>query len=211
MACVRKRGRQLVIVQGERDPDGGKVRQRILFTIYSKAEALQILGRGNAGRSDPFRHLLEEQYPDIKFDWKELNNAISENLDVLPDLYECRGTRIRLRFRENLCSFAKQRMLADPQHLLSASDLIKDHRIELECLLDLIQWRLEVCDQESSEWNQDHPFHRRFTLQGAGVPPDAEETVAEFYRRGSTRRPRSSFASSSTFSTATPRGTTTWV
>jgi len=37
MAYVRKRGNQVVIVQGKRDKSTGKVEQRILFTLYSKA------------------------------------------------------------------------------------------------------------------------------------------------------------------------------
>ncbi len=184
MAYVRKRGKQLVIVQGERDPDGGKVRQQILFTIYSKAEALQILGRGNGGRSGQFRYLLEHQYPDIPFNWKKLGNAIADNVDILPDLYEYKGTRVSSQFRQDLCAFARQLMLADPQNLLSASDLIKESRIELEYLVDLINWRLKLREQESSDWNKDNPFYWRFTLQGAGVPPDIEETVAGFYQRG---------------------------
>lgn len=47
MAYVRARGDQLTIVQGEREPETGKVEQRILFTLYSKAEALEALDRGD--------------------------------------------------------------------------------------------------------------------------------------------------------------------
>jgi hypothetical protein len=35
MAYVRRRGNQLAIVQGEREPGTGKVQQRILFTLYN--------------------------------------------------------------------------------------------------------------------------------------------------------------------------------
>ena len=45
MAYVRRRGNQLAIVQGERDPQTRKVQQRILFTLYSKPEALEALGK----------------------------------------------------------------------------------------------------------------------------------------------------------------------
>lgn len=188
MAYVRKRGKQLVVVQGERGPASGKVQQRILFTIYSKAEALQILGRGNKGRAVQFRHLMEHQYPEISFNWKKLNEAILANIGVLPDLYEYKATRLRSQFRRDLCAFARQLMMADPQDLISAGNLIQEHRVELEYLAELIQWRLKFRKKEPNELNMDNPFYWRFTLQGIGVPPEIEEEVAEFYRRSDYER-----------------------
>lgn len=184
MAYVRKRGKQLVIVQGGRDPEDGKVQQRILFTIYSKAEALRILGRSNGGGAAQFQFMLEHQYPDMKFNWNKLHAAILDNMHVLPDLYEYKKTRLRSQFRKDLCSFARQLMLADPQDLVAAGDLIQEHRVELEYVAELIQWRLKLRKQEPNQWNQDNPFYWRYTLQGAGVPPDVEEHVADFYDRG---------------------------
>ncbi len=58
MAYVRQRGNQIAIVHGERDTEGGKVQQRILFTIYSKAEALKITGRKDKASARYFQDLL---------------------------------------------------------------------------------------------------------------------------------------------------------
>ena len=67
MAYVRARGNQLAIVHGEREPETGKVEQRILFTLYSKAEALEALGCRGEATSERFRYLLERGHPDVKF------------------------------------------------------------------------------------------------------------------------------------------------
>ncbi len=184
MAYVRKRGKQLLIVKGNRDSQTGKVGQQTLFTIYSKAEALQILGRGGGGKAPQFRQLIERQYPETKFNWSRVYDGIQANLDVLPDLYEYKEARLRAQFRKDLCAFARQLMLADPQDFLSAGNLIQDHSTELEYLAELMRWRLDRCQQEPTEWNTDNPFYWRFALQGSGVPPDIEEHVAGFYERG---------------------------
>jgi tetratricopeptide (TPR) repeat protein len=184
MAYVRRRGNQLAIVHGERDPRTGKVQQRILFTLYSKAEALEVLGRRKKSPIDWFCHLLERQYSDIKFDWKEIRRAIEQNLDALPDLYEYRSERLRSRFRNDLCAFTRALILADPQDLISAAHLIREHRYELEYLADLITWRLKLCDQKESQWNADNPFYWRLSLRGGEVPSDTEEHAAGFYERG---------------------------
>jgi len=184
MAYVRRRGNQLAIVRGEREPGTGNVQQRILFTIYSKAEALEILGRSeNQGRWN-FESLFRHQFPDVKVNWTAIRRGIEGNLDGLPDLHEYRSERLRGRFREQLSAFTKQLILADPQDLVSSSHLIKEHRHELEYLADLIAWRLKLRDQKQNEWNEDNPFYWRFALQGRGVPPDTEEHTAGFYERG---------------------------
>ena len=184
MSYVRKRGKQLVIVQGKRDPETRKVEQKILFTIYSKAEAQQILGRSNGDPASQFHHLLEKRYPDIRFNWRKLNDAILANIHVLPDLYQYKETRLRSCFRGDLCAFARQLMLTDPQDFMAASRLIEDHVVELEYLVQLIQWRLALHKQEPNQWNVDNPFYWRFSLQGPQVPPDIEEEVAGFYEKG---------------------------
>ena len=184
MPYVRKRGKQLVIVQGKRDPETRKVEQQIFFTIYSKAEAQQILGRSNGDLASQFHHLLENQYPDVSFNWRKLNDAILSNIHVLPDLYQYKETRLRSRFRGNLCAFAQQLMLTDPQDFIAASHLIEEHVVELEYLVQLIQWRLALRKQEPNQWNVDNPFYWRFILQGAKVSPDIEEQVAGFYEEG---------------------------
>lgn len=165
-------------------PETKKVEQRILFTIYSKAEAQQILGRSNGNHAAQFQQLLENQYPDVRFNWRKLNDGILTNIQVLPDLYQYKETRLRSRFRGDLCAFARQLMLTDPQDSTAASHLIEEHVVELEYLAQLIHWRLDLRKQEPNEWNVDNPFYWRFTLQGPRVPPDIEEEVAAFYKKG---------------------------
>lgn len=193
MPYLRQRGNQLALVHGERDPETKKVEQRILFTIYSKAEALEMLGRGESGGAERFRGLLEHQYPDLKFDWKAIRKAVSDNVDVLPDQYQYREERLQGRFRQDLAAFVRQLTLADPQNLLASAQLIQDNREELLYLADLISWRLKLCDQKESEWNRDNPFYWRFTLQGREVPPDAEEHAIGYWERRELKRAKAVF------------------
>lgn len=183
MAYVRTRGRQILIVHGRRN-DAGAVEQQILFTLYSKGEALEMLGKRGKDGQHRFRSLLEHEHPDLHFDWKKIEATVEANLDVLPDLYEYRQERLVGSFRKDLGAFAKSLLLADPQHLVSVAELIASHRHELEFVRGLIDWRLELCDkQERNDWNADNPFYWRFALQGKGVPFEAEEKAAGYYER----------------------------
>lgn len=184
MAYVRRRGKQLAIVHGEREPRSGSVQQRVVFTLYSRAEALEVLGRGTKGAAEAFRDLLRRQHPDLTFNWKKIRSAIEGQLDVLPDVYEYRSQRLRARFRDDLRAFARQLILADPQDLVSSADVIQEHRYELEYLTELIGWRLRVRDQTENAWNADNAFYWRFALQGRQVPPETEEHAAGLYERG---------------------------
>ncbi|MCP3962303.1 MAG: hypothetical protein GY719_31050 [bacterium] len=188
MAYVRQRGNQVAIVHGVRDPETRKVEQQILFTLYSKGEALEALGRREGARPERFQMLLEQQYPEIRFDWAKIRRGIEEKMGHLPDLYEYRTTRLLGRFRQDLCAFARQLILADPQELHSASQVIQEQRLELEFLAELIQWRVQLCEQEASEWNADNPFYWRFALRGSEVPPEIEEQAADLYHQGEYQR-----------------------
>ncbi|MDF1556110.1 MAG: hypothetical protein P1P84_23770 [Deferrisomatales bacterium] len=183
MAYVRRRGNQLAIVHGTRNPDTGKVEQRILFTLYSRDEAREALGETSEG-SFRLQGLLEHEYPDLRFDWPRIRKGIREHLDVLPERYPYRAERLAKGFRRDLCTFTRQLLLADPQDLTSAAELLRDHRYELEYLDELIRWRLEHVEQAPSQWTADNPFYWRFSLQGSQVPPEAEEHAAGFYDRG---------------------------
>ena len=178
----------MAIVHGERESNTGAVQQRILFTLYSKPEALEALGRGTKGGGDRFRQLLEEQHPDLEFNWKKIRRTIQEHLGVLPDRYEYRSQRLRAHFRDDLCRFTRQLILADPQDLQSAADVIQEHHHELAYLAELIAWRLKLRDHAPSEWSVDNLFYWRFALQGRDVPPDTEEHAAGLYERGEYER-----------------------
>jgi tetratricopeptide (TPR) repeat protein len=183
MAYIRRKGNQLALVHGARDANTGKVEQRVLFTLYSKAEALEAIGRGSGGKggSHRFRSLLEGEYPSIRLNWNKIQQGIADNLEHLPDLYQYRQSRYPGQFREDLVSFARQLILTDPYHLESSAKAIADNRHELEYLCGLIRWRLDHCDQKKSEWNADNPFFWRFALRGREVPPDIEEEAAAFF------------------------------
>jgi len=87
------------------------------------------------------------------------------------------------QFREDLLSFARQLILADPQDLESSAKVIATHRYELEFLHELIRWRLEQSSHEKNEWNTDNPFYWRFAMPGREVPPETEETAAGYLER----------------------------
>lgn len=184
MAYVRRRGNQIAIVHGEREPGSGKVQQLILFTLYSKKEALEAIGRGEAGGGERFESLLRAGYPEATFNWKRIRQAVAKNLPVLPDHYEYGPERLIRNFRSNLCAFARQLILADPQELISAARLIQDQHRTLEYVADLIQWRLQLRKQEETKWNAGDQFYWRYALRGGSVPMQAEEHAADYFERG---------------------------
>lgn len=193
MPYVRQRGKQLAIVQGGRDTETGKVHQHILFTIYSKAEALKIIGRQDETSSSRFQSLMEYQYPSLKFDWAKLKKAIQGKMAVLPDLYNYKTMRLQSQFRSDLCDFARQLILNDPQDILSSAQLIKENQYELGYIAELIQWRLDLRNQEASEWNVDNQFYWRQSIQGNRVPPDTEEHAVDCFHKGDYDKAKSIF------------------
>jgi tetratricopeptide (TPR) repeat protein len=181
MAYVRKRGNQVAIVHGERDPETGKVCQRVLFTFYSKKEAAAALDHAHGAMLES---LLAFEYPEIRFPWKRIGQELARNLEVLPDDYEYREAEMIKRFRADLCAFTRQLVLNEPQWLFSSAELLRQHRYELEYLIELIGWRLKLCDTEPDEWNRDNEFFWRLRLRGREVPADTEEEMSGLYDRG---------------------------
>ncbi|KIG16240.1 hypothetical protein DB30_04852 [Enhygromyxa salina] len=182
MAYVRNHGNQIAIVHGERDPETRKVQQQVLFTICSRPEAQEVLGRGAGNwRLD---YMLEQRYPQIRFDWDRIRAGIEERMDTLPDIYPYRAGEVLGQFRHDLCAFTRQLGHADPQCMYSASELLREHRIELEYLRDLIDWRLSVCDQEPDQFNGDNAFYWRRRLQPNDEPPEVIEMMAKLDAEG---------------------------
>lgn len=186
MTYVRRRGNQLAIVHGARNPDSSKVEQQVLFTIYSQREAREILGRGEPAGPAQFRRALEEQNPGLRFDWNKIDAVIAQNLDALPETYDYVGTRLRDGFRPDLRRFVRRLMLTDPQWLSSSWQLIDEHRKELGFLRDLIDWRLaiEKPSPAGAEWMADNPFHWRYAMSSREVPSDAEDFARGYYEKG---------------------------
>ncbi len=186
MAYVRTHGNQVAIVHGERDPESGKVQQRVLFTLYSRPEALAVLGCSQEGEDNRlnFEGLLELKHPAIRFDWKRIRTGIEERLDQLPEIYAYRPGELLGRFREDLCTFTQQLELADPQTIFSAAELLQQQRHELEHLRDLIDWRLQLCDQQEGKRNTDNRFFWRHRLRSEQVPYGLMEKMGGLWERG---------------------------
>jgi tetratricopeptide (TPR) repeat protein len=183
MPFVRKRGDQLAIVHGVRHAGSANVEQQLLFTLYSKPEALAALGRPDPSDRHRFEALLEHAHPGLRFDWKKLRRDIENNLDVLPEEHDYDATRLHDRFGGALAAFAKELALAEPYGLTSSARLIKEHRRELEYLRDLIDWRLQAPERSDSEWGKDNAFLWRFACRGTDVPPEVEEQAADWYEK----------------------------
>ncbi len=179
MPYVRAKGNQICIVHGERDSTTKQVQQRVLFTLYSKAEAIAALG----GARDQFRRVVESEHQDVKIDWKKIDVGINEQMGVLPDLYAYRD-QAETGFRDALVGFAKELLVADPQNLVTSARLLQAHHHELEYLRELIDWRLKLRDQDESAWNKDNPFFWRASLQRREVPTDCWEQLGALYGKG---------------------------
>jgi tetratricopeptide (TPR) repeat protein len=181
MAYVRRKGNQLAVVHGVRDPETRNVEQKTLFTLYSKAEALAAIG----DKSYHFRSILEHDHPGLRLDWTKLEAEIRGNLEHLPDLYTYKKERVEDGFRTALIGFARELMLTDPQVLVSSARLIEAHRHELVHLRDLIDWRLQTCDsKEEHEFNRDNPFFWRAMSHRKAVPGEEWEKLGTLYERG---------------------------
>jgi tetratricopeptide (TPR) repeat protein len=193
MAYVRRRGNQLAIVRGARSPETKKVEQEILFTLYSKAEALAVLGKDADGDAFRFQSFVERAHPDVRFDWKAISRAIAENLEVLPETYDYRSTRLQADFRRDLLAFARQVVLTDPLGSTAARQVLEEHRQSLEYLRELIDRRLAAPAQVESEWTADNAFFWKFASRLSDVPGDVEENAADLYGRQDYRRAAAAF------------------
>jgi len=180
MAYVRKKGNQIVIVHGQRNPVTNSVEQQTLFVFYSKAETMAATGKSK----QMFRQFLEGEFPAIHFDWKKLDAAIKNNMGILPDLYPYKQTRVDNAFRNAMVAFTKELLIADPQALISSARLLQDQKNELLYLRDLITWRLNLADQEENEWNQDNPFFWRTLMLRREIPVEGTEAIARMYENG---------------------------
>jgi len=193
MAYVRRRGNQLALVRGTRNPETKKVEQEILFTLYSKGEALAAIGKGAGGGAFRFQSLVEHAHPDVRFDWKAIFRAIDEHLDVLPETYDYRPARLRSGFRRDLLAFARQVVLTDPLDGSAARQLVDEHREALEYVRELIDRRLGAPPQVENEWTADNAWFWRFASTPAEVPADVEEHAAGLFERHEYRRAASAF------------------
>src|SRR5579862_2365654 len=184
MPYVRERGNQLCIVHGSREPGTGKVKQDILFTIYSKEEALAAIEKSEKGKPFSFKVMLEQDYPDIRFDWPAIYTDIENHLDVLPEDYQYGPIRNADQFYPALKGFAKALLQADCQSMLPAAELVRQHKLQLEYLVHLVKWRLRTCGEKPNPYNQDNPFFWRTVSRRFDLPFDSLEYVESLYFKG---------------------------
>lgn len=183
MPFIRLHGHQLALVHGSRRD--GKVVQEVLFTLYSKAEALEALGRGSEGGAAYFERVVQEQFPKITFNWAKVREQISEHLDHLPETYEGAEVRLRGEFRDALLAFTRQILRADPQSLDVAANLLNEHRAELEYVQHWLKWRLDMAAQRKpSEWSHDNRFLWKYTAFANEVPHEPDGQVHDLFEKG---------------------------
>jgi tetratricopeptide (TPR) repeat protein len=182
MPYVRRRGSQVLIVHGHRDPRTGNVLQRTLFAVYSAEEARNILGPGNR----QFRALLREQYPQIQFDWKKIERGIRALADDLPEVYgPANGINFAQGFRDSMAAFARQLVLASPTNFAEGAEALRRFRHELTFLQHVIERDLSVLDSPvvaTRKHGQD--FYWRFAMYGNEVPQDVEDLASDAYEKG---------------------------
>ncbi len=183
MAYVRQHGNQLAIVSGERDKETGNVQQHILFTLYSKEEAMAAIGKDDERDHHLFHNLLQRTYPTIKFDWDKIEQTINEKLDILPDKCDQRKQDLSKEFEKTLTNFARKLILADPYDVTSAKDVLVSQRENLIALREIIDRRLKDAD---IDFSSNPPFREdthnwRYLLRGSQVPNGIEEWAERFH------------------------------
>ena len=183
MAYVRQHGNQLAIVSGERDKETGNVQQHILFTLYSKEEALAAIGKDDERDHHLFRNLLQRTYPTTKFDWDKIEQTISEKLEILPDKCDQRKQDLSKEFEKALTNFARKLILADPYDVTSAKDILVSQKENLIALREIIDRRLRDADIDfsSNPPYREDTHNWRYLMRGSEVPNGIEEWAERFH------------------------------
>lgn len=184
MAYVRRRGRQVAVVHGERDPDTGTAQQRVLFTFYTRAEAEEALGRGTPGGEARFRWRLAHDHPELRFDWESLSAGIAEHLELLPESFPHPLDTAAAQFREALVSFARSLAVAEPEVNVKGAAMLAPHRGALAYLASLLGAQLEALDRPPEAPSDEDQFVWCSPLQKGHPPPTAEARALAFLEAG---------------------------
>lgn len=178
MPFIRAHGQQLALVHGSRRE--GKVVQEVLFTLYSKAEAHAAIGPD----AWHFEQMVKGLHPAQQFNWPQLREQIAAQLGTLPDTYDHVDARLRKDFRSALVGFTRQLLLADPQWLDVAGEVIAEHEPEFDYLTKWMAWQLQAAkERRDSQFTKDNAFLWRYTSRSSEVPVGAEEEIDGLYER----------------------------
>ncbi len=186
VAYVRRRGKQLLIVAGERHPTSRKVEQRILSTFYSRAEALEMLGRGaDPASAARFERLVEERCPALRFDWDALRSAVAAEIDHLPATYESRSEAPTARLEAEVLALVRAIHRA-PRHASAGSTggSVEESRAALEYLAEVIADRLAPDAATTAQG----PFSWRFAEGPSPAPHEAHAHLVGLWAGGEPER-----------------------
>lgn len=184
MAYIRKRGSQLAIVHGRREGETGKVEQVNLFTLYSQEEARAAFENPDADSAVQFRYLLEDSFPQIKFEWRKMREDALKNLPVLPEKYENREAALFDRLPADLAAFGRQLCLADPTDVPAAAEHLQKHQTALLGLCDLIRLQLSRLKAPLKQHFAEDRFRWAFRASAREVPIDIQHYAEELYEEG---------------------------
>lgn len=139
MAFVRQQGRQLFIVHGYRDKASGKVKQHVLHTIRSAAEAHAIATpEDEGGEAEVFEQLIERRYPALQVDWEKLRADIANHTSALPEAPPADPDRMRN------ATLAFVRALVEEE--------ITDEDVDaLDAVIELVAWAINRQDRAAGE------------------------------------------------------------
>lgn len=186
MAFVRKHGNQLALVHGERDAKNGVVRQRVLFSFYSRAEAKAAIGEGGEQDKHYFQYLLRSSYPRIKFNWEAIYGEIKANIDHLPELYPRSVERLMEPFEDSLDSFARLLIPSEIFMNPSALEVLDRSKDDLIALKEILEFRLRALESSRSSNKEmkellNDRFAWHYLVKQSRVPGDIEEWAEQFY------------------------------
>ncbi len=184
MAYIRKRGNQLALVHGRREGETGKVEQVNLFTLYSQEEAKAAFENPDADSAIQFRYLLEDSFPQIKFEWGKLREEALKNIPVLPEKYENREAALFDRLPADFAVFGRQLCLADPTDVPAAAEHLQKHQTALLGLCDLIRLQLSRLKAPPKQNFSDDRFRWAFRASAREVPIDIQNYAEEIYEEG---------------------------
>lgn len=189
MPYVRKRGNQVLIVHGVRDPETRAVEQRVLFTFYTRDEARSALGQHGQHQAATFHDRMARRYPDLRFDWKTLDEALARLMPELPEESADGGTR-HSSLRSALSVFSREVVLAlggeAPALLQEAGGLRPQLLVFQEMLGELLAAPAGSAAEQGP--------HLALSPRGRQVPLEVEERWEAVFNQGDLQRAEAAFS-----------------